>query len=689
VNIQVGLRRWGAPWLGLAVLALGGCSLAPGDDIQRLTEARTADGQQLTLPHTWPRNGFVQGTRIQVPFVHSDSTESVGVYLGATTVAFRASVNQVFVYESNDIASPAVNYFSYRAKPHFRIPAQLLRSGSNVLMLDLWAPDGTYPIELGRVYLGRAEAVERLVWRRWFAFHVGPMVIGVVLVAVGVVALGLWRGRRDSELFLLLAIGSLLWALQIFMYQAPTRWLPRPHWSVFVLAAYAWFPALIGVFFLRFAYRRSKLFEWWATALAAVAAPSLYAAVQFGWLGGASIALRLCVLVFILVALFALLRYALELRTWTGYKLFAMGAICVGVGVRDFVLSLMPGTDEILVLNPYSGVALVLFAGWMLLERYHTAYAEFEMLNRDLGKRVDAANAELHQRLEQVEAARATAEQANVAKSRFFAAASHDLRQPLHSLGLFATALRDVVDNAEARVLVRRIGDSIGALHRLFDELLDISRLEAGTVEVRRRDTALQPLFDRLEEEFYAEAAAKGLRLRFHPTALAVHTDPSLLERILANLVSNAIRYTREGGVLIGARPRGSDVALQVWDTGIGIPPEQRAMVFEEFYQIGNPARDARKGLGLGLAIVRRLAVLLEIRWARNVFRPRAASRHRSATAASGSRGTQRPRAPLRGLVSTDRGRRRCDLRSDRAAAAPLGLRCPRRRQCFRCLRAP
>ncbi len=249
----------------------------------------------------------------------------------------------------------------------------------------------------------------------------------------------------------------------------------------------------------------------------------------------------------------------------------------------------------------------------MLLERYHKAYADFEMLNRDLEHRVAAANVELHRRLEQMEVASATAEQASAAKSRFFAAASHDLRQPLHSLGLFATALRDVVGNAEGRDLVRRIGDSIAALNRLFDELLDISRLEAGTVEVRRRDIALQPLFDRLADEFSAEAMEEVLRLRFHPTALAVNTDPTLLERVLANLVSNAIRYTQNGGVLIGARRRGRSVELQIWDTGIGIPLEQQSKIFEEFYQVANPARDPRQGLGLGLAIVRRLTALLDV----------------------------------------------------------------------------
>jgi CheY-like chemotaxis protein len=158
---------------------------------------------------------------------------------------------------------------------------------------------------------------------------------------------------------------------------------------------------------------------------------------------------------------------------------------------------------------------------------------------------------------------------------------------------------------------VRRIGGSIAALNRLFEKPLDISCLQAGTGEVRRRNMLAQPLFDQLREEFQAEADGKDLRLRFRPTPLAVDCDPTLLERVVSNLVSNAIRYALEGDVLIGARPCGKGVPLQVWDSGIGIPLEQRSMTFEEFYQVDNPGRDRRKGLVLGLAIVQRLNTLL------------------------------------------------------------------------------
>jgi CheY-like chemotaxis protein/anti-sigma regulatory factor (Ser/Thr protein kinase) len=157
----------------------------------------------------------------------------------------------------------------------------------------------------------------------------------------------------------------------------------------------------------------------------------------------------------------------------------------------------------------------------------------------------------------------------------------------------------------------QRVHGSFSALEGLFNELLDLSRLDAGTVEVRTRPTELQPIFDRLGDLFHAEADLHGLGLRIVPTRCAVTTDPVLLERILANLVSNALRYTSAGNVLVGARRRGGEVLVEVRDSGIGIVPEQQSKIFDDFYQVDNPARDRRRGLGLGLAIVRRLALLL------------------------------------------------------------------------------
>jgi two-component system, sensor histidine kinase len=203
------------------------------------------------------------------------------------------------------------------------------------------------------------------------------------------------------------------------------------------------------------------------------------------------------------------------------------------------------------------------------------------------------------------------AERASAAKTTFLAAASHDLRQPVHALGLFIGALRRVAMPLEGQRLIEQIEESTVAMDGLFSALLDISQLDAGTVEVHRQSFPIGTLLERMCRDHEAEAIAKGLSLAWAPSTAVIDCDPVLLERILRNLVSNAVRYTNHGRVLVGCRRRGATISIQVLDTGPGIPPDQRDRIFQEYYQLGNPERDRTKGLGLGLAIVRRLAGLL------------------------------------------------------------------------------
>jgi signal transduction histidine kinase len=202
------------------------------------------------------------------------------------------------------------------------------------------------------------------------------------------------------------------------------------------------------------------------------------------------------------------------------------------------------------------------------------------------------------------------AENANRAKSRFLAAASHDLRQPLHAMGLYLNVLTDSVDGKN-KTLVERVVQSMHALEGLLNALLDISKLDAGIVEVHRKPILLNELFRKVVEGFGPQAEEKGLDIKWRPSNEAVFSDPVLLERIIRNFVSNAIRNTSHGRILLGARRRSETMCLQVWDTGPGIPEEEIAKIFEEFYQIENPERDRTKGLGLGLAIVNRMSMLL------------------------------------------------------------------------------
>jgi two-component system, sensor histidine kinase len=215
---------------------------------------------------------------------------------------------------------------------------------------------------------------------------------------------------------------------------------------------------------------------------------------------------------------------------------------------------------------------------------------------------------------EAAEAARRQAEVANRAKTQFFTAASHDLRQPLHAMGLFAEALRQKSHNEEVSQLVNSINSSVDALEGLFSELLDITRIDSGGVEVKPAHFAVADILRKLRLHFEPNAFEKGLALRFRGMHHLVFADPLLVERILRNLVSNAIRYTDDGTVLVSARRRGQQVLLQVWDTGQGIPLNEQQNIFEEFYQLAtnrSSSIEQRKGLGLGLAIAKRLAGLM------------------------------------------------------------------------------
>lgn len=205
------------------------------------------------------------------------------------------------------------------------------------------------------------------------------------------------------------------------------------------------------------------------------------------------------------------------------------------------------------------------------------------------------------------------AEKADRAKTRFLAAASHDLRQPLQAISMFAGALKVSLEEGNSRDLVARIQECVGGANELLEALLDVSRLDAGVLTPRPSDFIACDLMERIELEFNAQAKEKRLALRIVPSTAIMHTDQALLHRIVGNLVANAVRYTDRGRILLGCRLRGQFLRFEIWDTGPGIEPDSRERIFEEFFQIGNPERDRQRGLGLGLAIVRRLAALLRL----------------------------------------------------------------------------
>ena len=234
--------------------------------------------------------------------------------------------------------------------------------------------------------------------------------------------------------------------------------------------------------------------------------------------------------------------------------------------------------------------------------------------NLEVRRQADALNAlnvELTARVCELALRREEADRANAAKTRFLASASHDLRQPMHTISLLVGALKEQLQGRAAARLLAKITVAIESMESLFGSLLDISKLDAGVVRANIEEVRISGLLDYLESTFAAQANEKGIALRIVKSAAVARTDAALLERILANLVANAINYTARGGVLVGCRFRGDNVEVWVCDTGVGIPQDRTQQVFDEFVQLDNPGRDRSKGLGLGLSIVKRTVDLL------------------------------------------------------------------------------
>lgn len=296
----------------------------------------------------------------------------------------------------------------------------------------------------------------------------------------------------------------------------------------------------------------------------------------------------------------------------------AAGAVpLIGSHMPAFYAFVLPALAPFIVRNvmegdvPHVTVAVIMTMvtlGYLSFGRNYNQMLVESLRNRFenemLAEKLAAQNVDL-------EAARIEAEQANRAKTQFFAAASHDLRQPLHAMGLFASALAEKIRYPEVASIVGSINASVHALESLFNELLDISKLDSGAIKPQLGGFDIQDVLARLRAEFTVEAEAKKIEMDISSSLHIVHSDPVLLERILRNLISNAIRYTPAGKISVELQVAGERLQVSVRDTGIGIPEEHQQRIFEEFFQVGNPGRTSKKGLGLGLSIVQRMCELL------------------------------------------------------------------------------
>jgi signal transduction histidine kinase/CheY-like chemotaxis protein len=262
-------------------------------------------------------------------------------------------------------------------------------------------------------------------------------------------------------------------------------------------------------------------------------------------------------------------------------RVLAAGAARIGAGALEHRIAVKSGDELEALGDQLNNMAAKLQGSYATLER------------------------KVEERTQQLQAA-------NLSKSRFLAAASHDLRQPLHALNLFAAQLRSEKDQAERDRLAVRIDTAIANMNELFNALLDISKLDAGATTASISEFPVSRVLNRIAATFTQAARDKGLRLRVAPSSAWIRSDPILLEQILLNLVSNAVRYTSAGRIVVGGRRIGDALRIDVCDTGIGIAADQQRSIFSEFYQVAAPDRNSKIGLGLGLAIVERISAVVE-----------------------------------------------------------------------------
>jgi signal transduction histidine kinase/CheY-like chemotaxis protein len=431
--------------------------------------------------------------------------------------------------------------------------------------------------------------------------------ITAVLMLVIVVVMSLSSRSRTVMAYCTYVAAFMLWMMQ--NYGVGFAWFP----SLFPPSTFAKFQALavavvvgsIGWTIIEFLNLRGR----YRSLFAAPLVTSVVCFMASAWWPATY---RMASLALGLAALISIVLLVTRLRdTDIAVRIFALGlgATVVGGGTQALSIVFAETGGSWLAVYSFTIGSFIQAMLWMLAISTRTRTERQRLLSwreGELENKVAQATRELLSKKE-------IAEDATRAKSDFLAAASHDLRQPSHALGLLVSRMGQFSMQPDMRAVHESLQACVGAIQDLLDDLMDYTRLDSGSQEILQRPISLSDLQAHLVETLAPMAAAKGLRLRLRPTELWAVSDPTLLRRLVMNLAQNAIRYTPQGTVLVTCRPTNNraNVRIDVWDSGVGIAAEQHTLIFKEFFQVGNPGRDRNKGIGLGLSIVKRGAEIL------------------------------------------------------------------------------
>lgn len=560
-----------------------------------------AQALPVSLPHSWKPSGLpftgigMYALTLEVPReVPADSTaQPWTLHFARLSPAHRIWLNGQLLHST----LPRDGWLALPAPQVLDVPGGLLKAGVNHLKIEVHCAGqgGLTP----PVLAPKSDLQHDFARAQWLTRDL-LIVLNILCITFSVFVVMLWWLRRQEAaagLFGLLIVVGALRNCRYFVEGDLHLSANLDSWLYFT--AHVITACVQGWFVMALMDRRWPAFNrvLWTVMLGF---PTL-ALLAMPWDPGLTRVRDVLQGALILLMLPSLLLLTRGRFTTARKALLGLGVGWLGVllaSVHDFALGRVVGDVSFTFWMPWAiPMALPSFSV-MVIERIVNAFDDIEQANLHLETKVAERTRELAA--------------ANAAKSHFLASASHDLRQPVAAIGLITDLLQSRVTDPALRSLTDRLTRAVNSMESLLKGLLDLSRLDSGTVDVQRRRVRLQPLLEAVTNHEMESARHKGLRLRIRPTDASVWTDPVLLEQILRNLVGNAIRHTTQGGVLVGMRRRGNTWVLQVWDSGPGIEPADQQRIFEAFVQLANPARERSQGLGLGLAIVQRAATLLD-----------------------------------------------------------------------------
>ena len=573
------------PEPSLDVLTLDRAQLVVGDAPSRL----------VVLPHTWALDGLGNTGRAlyRIEF-HLENVPRQPWGLQSPRLSSRHLVRLNGHWIHGSMLEAAAERRGVPVPTWVDIAPDLLQAGDNLLEIEVVHD---YRAGLSTLRLGPESAV----WRtqvRDEALHLSvPRSLNLFGVGLALFMLSIWWRRRSERALGLFAALLALLSVRNVAYSSTGTVVHTPGTDVFFYLVNVVAAMLLARFALAWAgrdwrwFRRTMDLGGAALIVGAVVSVSFDAVQQ----------MRVLTYPLVLASLLpSLVLMVLATRREGGGTRVALLAsvtmLCLAPLHDYFYIRGLTSVDDFYWMQYAAPIALIVFA-WAQLDRLVGALGAVEGHAEQLERKVAERTREL--------------ELANAAKTRFLAAASHDLRQPVVSIGLLADLLRDAGLPPKMHRVLDRIGDSVQALNALLKGLLDLSRFDAGAVQARLGRVALRPLLESVVGDEREAARHKGIELRLRAGSFVAWSDALLLEQMVRNLVGNAVRYTESGGVLVSLRRRGERVLLQVWDTGVGIAPESQALVFEEFVQLDNPARERAHGIGLGLSLVKRAAAVL------------------------------------------------------------------------------